>query len=123
MLCRTAHSSDAFVVYVGCMADWICDSCVCVCVCVCVFVCVCVCVSVCTVSVCGIETGGSPPHPALVGLLPIQHWWVSSPSSTGGSHLSDVLTCVNATTATGRTYTLSRKEMQEASVALRARFA
>ena len=37
--------------------------------------------------------------------------------------LSDVLTCVNATTATGRTYTLSRKEMQEASVALRARFA
>eukprot|EP00731_Ephydatia_muelleri_P035898 Em0176g3a len=35
--------------------------------------------------------------------------------------LSDVLTCVNATTATGRTYTLSRKEMQEASVALRAR--
>eukprot|EP00731_Ephydatia_muelleri_P037493 Em0486g3a len=34
--------------------------------------------------------------------------------------LSDVLTCVNATTATGRTYTLSRKEMQEASVALKA---
>ena len=37
--------------------------------------------------------------------------------------LSDVLSCVNATTATGRTYTLSRKEMQKASVALRARFA
>ena len=36
VLCRTAHSSDAIVVYVGCMADWICDSCVCVCVCVCV---------------------------------------------------------------------------------------
>ena len=44
VLCRTAHSSDAIVVYVGCMADWICDSCVCVCMCVCV--CVCVCVSV-----------------------------------------------------------------------------
>ena len=35
--------------------------------------------------------------------------------------LSDVLTSVNATTATGRTYMLSRKEMQEASAALRAR--
>ena len=32
--------------------------------------------------------------------------------------LSDVLTSVNETTATGRTYTLSRKEMQEASAAL-----
>ena len=38
--------------------------------------------------------------------------------------LSDVLTSVNATTATGRRYSLSRKEMQEASAALhvRARF-
>ena len=36
--------------------------------------------------------------------------------------LSDVLTSVNATTATGRTYSLTRKEMQEASAALRARF-
>ena len=33
--------------------------------------------------------------------------------------LSDVLTSVNAT---GRTYPLRRKEMQEASAALRARF-
>ena len=35
--------------------------------------------------------------------------------------LSDVLTCVNATTVTGRTYTPSRKEMQEASAALRSK--
>lgn len=33
----------------------------------------------------------------------------------------DVLTLVNPVTATGRTYTLSRKDMQEASLALQAR--
>ena len=33
----------------------------------------------------------------------------------------DVLTIVNPVTATGRTYTLSRKDMQEASLALQAR--
>ena len=34
---------------------------------------------------------------------------------------SDVLTLVNPVTATGRTYTLTRKDMQEASLALQAR--
>ena len=34
----------------------------------------------------------------------------------------DLLTSVNAITATGKKYSLSRKEMQEASAALRARF-
>lgn len=34
---------------------------------------------------------------------------------------SDILTHVNPTTATGRTYVLSKKEMQEANLALAAR--
>ncbi|KAL5497501.1 hypothetical protein EMCRGX_G013977 [Ephydatia muelleri] len=29
-------------------------------------------------------TGGPPPHSALVGLLPIQHWWFSSPYALVG---------------------------------------